>query len=129
MAAHVDGSTTVASAVHDFEDPPAEVLAEAAAAFGLLASPARLHIVWALAAGESDVTALAERVGGALPAVSQHLAKLKLAGLVRSRREGRRVVYLVDHPDVVTMVRWLIERLAERTESGAVPGRSRGLGA
>lgn len=40
----------------DFEAPPAEVLAEAAEAFGLLASPARLHIVWALAQGESDVT-------------------------------------------------------------------------
>ncbi|MGC0416192.1 ArsR/SmtB family transcription factor [Embleya sp. AB8] len=119
----------MASAVRDFEDPPVEVLAEAAGAFGLLASPARLHIVWALACGESDVTALAERVGGALPAVSQHLAKLKLAGLVRSRREGRRVVYLVDHPDVVIMVRWLIERLVERAESEAVPGRVRGLGA
>lgn len=50
-----------------FQDPPAEVLAEAAAAFGLLATPARLHIVWALAQGESDVTGLAERVGGTLP--------------------------------------------------------------
>lgn len=74
----------------DFEELPAEVLTQAAVAFGLLASPARLHLVWALMHGESDVSALAERVGGALPAVSQHLTKLKLAGLVRSRREGRR---------------------------------------
>nr|WP_052860062.1 metalloregulator ArsR/SmtB family transcription factor [Streptomyces sp. SID7805] len=95
-------------------DPPAEVLAEAAAMFGLLASPPRLHIVWALAQGESDVSGLAERVGGALPAVSQHLTKLKLAGLVRSRREGRRVVYLVDDPDVVAVVRLLVVQLADR---------------
>ena len=111
-----------------FEDPPAEVLAEAAAAFGLLASPARLHIGWALAQGESDVSGLAERVGGALPAVSQHLAKLKLAGLVRSRREGRRVVYLLDDPDVVTMVRWLVGQVAERS-GHAASERVRGLGA
>lgn len=110
------------------EDPPAEVLAEAAAAFGLLASPARLHIVWVLAHGESDVSGLAERVGGALPAVSQHLAKLKLAGLVRSRREGRRVVYLLDDPDVVTMVRWLVGQVAERAGHPASE-RVRGLGA
>ncbi|WP_374404249.1 ArsR/SmtB family transcription factor [Streptomyces sp. 35G-GA-8] len=97
-----------------FEDPPAEVLAEAAAAFGLLASSARLHIVWALAQGESDVTGLAERVGGALPAVSQHLTKLKLAGLVRSRREGRRQVYFVDDPDVVTVVRLMLGQLTDR---------------
>lgn len=117
---------------HVPDDPPAGVLAEAAGAFGLLASPARLHLVWALAQGESDVSHLADRVGGALPAVSQHLAKLKLAGLVRSRREGRRVVYLVDDPDVVAVARLLIERLTERAERAAParePGRKRGLGA
>ncbi|MET9296186.1 metalloregulator ArsR/SmtB family transcription factor [Streptomyces sp. NPDC003077] len=119
----------MARSAGDFEDPPAEVLHEAAAAFGLLASPARLHIVWALAQGESDVSGLAERVGGALPAISQHLGKLKLAGLVRSRREGRRVVYLVDNPDVVTMVQWLIGQLSERTAPERSPGHVRGLGA
>ncbi|GGZ81537.1 ArsR/SmtB family transcription factor [Streptomyces bluensis] len=98
-----------------FDDPSAEVLAEAAAAFGLLASSARLHLVWALSQGESDVTHLADRVGGALPAVSQHLAKLKLAGLVRSRREGRRQVYYVDDPDIVTVVRVMVGQLTARS--------------
>ncbi|GAP48684.1 MULTISPECIES: ArsR/SmtB family transcription factor [Streptomyces] len=111
----------MAAAGSGFEDPPADVLAQAAAAFGLLASPARLHIVWALAQGESDVTGLAERVGGALPAVSQHLTKLKLAGLVRSRREGRRQVYYVDDPDIVDVVRLMVGRLTDR----AAPPRRR----
>ncbi|MFE3326585.1 ArsR/SmtB family transcription factor [Streptomyces sp. NPDC059176] len=104
------------------EDPSAEVLAEAAATFGLLSAAHRLHIVWALAQGESDVTNLAERVGGALPAVSQHLSKLKLAGLVRSRREGRRQVYYVDDPDVVSIVRIMVGQLSARAEeaSGSV---------
>ncbi|WP_229852415.1 ArsR/SmtB family transcription factor [Streptomyces albospinus] len=96
--------------------------------FGLLASPPRLHIVWALAQGESDVSGLAQRVGGALPAVSQHLSKLKLAGLVRSRREGRRVVYLVDDPDVVAVMRTLVVQLAARSDVEA-PVRLRELGA
>ncbi|MDN0197307.1 metalloregulator ArsR/SmtB family transcription factor [Streptomyces sp. S.PNR 29] len=96
------------------EDPSADVLGQAAAAFGLLGSPARLHIMWALAQGESDVTGLAQRVGGALPAVSQHLTKLKLAGLVRARREGRRQVYFVDDPDIVDVVRLMMGRLTER---------------
>ncbi|KPI05822.1 transcriptional regulator, ArsR family [Actinobacteria bacterium OK074] len=98
-------------------DPSGEVLAEAAAAFGLLASSARLHLMWALAQGESDVTHLADRVGGALPSVSQHLSKLKLAGLVRSRREGRRQVYYVDDPDVVTVVRLMVGQLAARADT------------
>ncbi|MFF0290959.1 ArsR/SmtB family transcription factor [Streptomyces sp. NPDC005262] len=97
-----------------FDDPSAEVLAEAATAFGLLATPARLHIVWALSQGERDVTGLAELVGGTLPSVSQHLTKLKLAGLVRSRREGRRQVYLVDDPDVVKVVCLMVGQLAAR---------------
>ncbi|MFG2222487.1 ArsR/SmtB family transcription factor [Streptomyces sp. NPDC048644] len=109
-------------------DPSAEVLTEAAAMFGLLASPPRLHIVWALAQGESDVSGLAERIGGALPAVSQHLTKLKLAGLVRSRREGRRVVYLVDDPDVVAVVRLLVVQLAARAGQ-ALPAPLRDVGA
>ncbi|AWI29639.1 ArsR family transcriptional regulator [Streptomyces sp. ICN441] len=113
-----------------FDDPSAEVLAEAAAAFGLLASSARLHIVWALSQGESDVTRLAERVGGALPAVSQHLTKLKLAGLVRARREGRRQVYVVDDPDIVTVVRLMVGQLAARAgETSAPVARLRRTGA
>ena len=120
----------MATGVDGFEDPPAEVLAEAAAAFGLLASSARLHIVWALAQGESDVTGLAERVGGALPAVSQHLTKLKLAGLVRSRREGRRMVYFVDDSDVVTVVRLMVGQLSARADVASAPVRAlRGTGA
>jgi len=112
----------VATFAGGLEDPSADVLTEAAAAFGLLASAARLHIMWALSQGESDVTHLADRVGGALPAVSQHLAKLKLAGLVRSRREGRRQVYYVDDPDIVTVVRVMVGQLTARTAPAAARG-------
>ncbi|MET8137716.1 metalloregulator ArsR/SmtB family transcription factor [Streptomyces sp. NPDC005251] len=113
----------VTRCVGGFEDPPAEVLAEAAATFGLLASAARLHLMWALSQGESDVTHLADRVGGALPAVSQHLAKLKLAGLVSSRREGRRQVYYVDDPDIVTVVRVMVGQLTARSQPDLAPLR------
>jgi DNA-binding transcriptional ArsR family regulator len=112
------------------EDPSDDVLVRAAETFGLLASSARLHLVWALAQGESDVTGLAERVGGALPAISQHLTKLKLAGVVRSRREGRRQVYFVDDPDVVDVVRLAVGRLADRAEgAGSDVGRTATSGA
>ncbi|MGW0998978.1 ArsR/SmtB family transcription factor [Streptomyces sp. NPDC002520] len=119
----------VSGSVGGFEDPSAEVLAQAAGAFGLLASSARLHLMWALSQGECDVTHLADRVGGALPAVSQHLAKLKLAGLVSSRREGRRQVYYVDDPDVVTVVRLMVGQLTARSGHTLAPVRElRGTG-
>ena len=105
---------------------PPEVLQQAAATFGLLASTMRLHIVWLLAQGESDVGTLAERTGGTLQTVSQHLAKLKLAGLVHSRREGRRHVYLVADPNLVTVVHQMVRQPGGHR---AGPERARGLGA
>jgi DNA-binding transcriptional ArsR family regulator len=105
---------------------PPERLQRAAATFGLLASTMRLHIVWVLAQGEADVGTLAERTGGTLQTVSQHLAKLKLAGLVQSRREGRRQVYLVDNPGLVTIVRQMVGSTGDRR---AGTGRARGVGA
>lgn len=82
----------------------AEPLQEAAATFGMLAATSRLQIIWLLAGGERDVGTLATEVGQTVATVSQHLAKLKLAGLVRSRRDGRRQIYLIDNPRLVDMV-------------------------
>jgi DNA-binding transcriptional ArsR family regulator len=87
---------------------PPQVLQDTAVTFGLLAATARLQIVWLLAAGERDVGTLAAEVGQSVAAVSQHLAKLKLAGLVHARREGRHQVYLVDDPHVVELVRRVV---------------------
>ncbi|MFC3987653.1 ArsR/SmtB family transcription factor [Actinoplanes siamensis] len=65
----------------------------AAEGFRLLADPTRIKILWALLQGESSVACLAGLVGAAPTAVSQHLAKLRLAGLVKGRREGTYVHY------------------------------------
>lgn len=59
----------------------------------MLADPTRLRLMWLLCGGEHDVSALATQVGSARPAVSQHLAKLRMTGLVATRRDGRRVLY------------------------------------
>ncbi|MFE7130132.1 ArsR/SmtB family transcription factor [Streptomyces sp. NPDC057638] len=68
-------------------------LAQAAEVFAMAADATRLHLLWLLAQDESDVGSLAARCGASRTAVSQHLAKLRLAGLVETRREGRHVVY------------------------------------
>jgi DNA-binding transcriptional ArsR family regulator len=62
-------------------------------AFRMLADRKRIKILWALLHGESSVNDLAERVGASSSAVSQHLAKLRLAGLVQVRREGTYAYY------------------------------------
>lgn len=83
--------------IEAFEMPEMEVVERVAARLRMLADPTRLRIVCALEQGESDVSCLAALAGVGLPAVSQHLSKLRLAGMVRCRREGQRMVYeLVD---------------------------------
>lgn len=93
----------------------------------MLSATVRLHIVWLLASGERDVTTLADEVGQTVATVSHHLAKLKLAGLVRNRREGKRQVYLVADPGVVELVRLAMSDHAVHRSSGGP--RRRGLGA
>lgn len=73
--------------------PSTEQLGVAARTFALLADPTRLAMMWLLASGDHDVTTLAQLTGAATAAASQHLAKLRLAGLVACHREGRRHVY------------------------------------
>jgi DNA-binding transcriptional ArsR family regulator len=60
-----------------------------------LADPTRLHLLRLLAAGESDVTSLAAQVSASRSSVSQHLGRLRLAGLVHARRDGRRMLYRI----------------------------------
>lgn len=73
--------------------PGEEQFALAAEVLALLGDRTRLTLLHALAGGEADVTTLTEVCGAARPAVSQHLARLRLAGLVTTRKEGRRVIY------------------------------------
>lgn len=80
-------------ALPEFDMPSDEQVHLAAESFRLLADPTRIRVLWALLQGESSVACLADLAGAAPTAVSQHLAKLRLAGLVKGRREGTFVYY------------------------------------
>ncbi|MET7337691.1 metalloregulator ArsR/SmtB family transcription factor [Nonomuraea sp. NPDC005650] len=77
----------------DFDMPNEEQVHLAAESFRLLSDPTRIKILWALLQGESNVACLAELADASPTTVSQHLAKLRLAGLVKGRREGTFVYY------------------------------------
>lgn len=77
----------------DLSMPGNEQAHLAAETFRMLADPTRIKLLWALLQGESSVGCLAELAGVSPTAVSQHLAKLRLAGLVRGRREGTFIYY------------------------------------
>lgn len=61
--------------------------------FAMLADATRVRIVLTLTEGERSVNELAQAVGKSPAAVSQHLAKLRLARIVAPRQDGTRVYY------------------------------------
>ena len=84
--------STSAPAAHP-ELPTDSQVAAAVVSFALLADPTRVRMLWALRDAELDVASLAG-VAGCRPTVaSQHLSKLRFAGLVEGTRHGQRVVY------------------------------------
>lgn len=66
---------------------------QAAEVLRALSHPARLRIVDLLAGGELCVKRLEEILGIAQPSVSQHLSRLRYAGLIESERRGHLVCY------------------------------------
>lgn len=99
------------------EMPTDEQIAAATAAFALLADPTRLRLLWALGSGEHDVGTLAGLVAAAPAATSQHLAKLRLAGLVTVRRDGRRHLYCTRGGHVRRLITEALNQ-ADHTVSG-----------
>jgi DNA-binding transcriptional ArsR family regulator len=75
--------------------------------FQALADPSRRAIFESLTRGETAVNELTARFAISQPAVSQHLATLKGAGLVNARRAGRRVYYRVEPRGMTPLIDWI----------------------
>lgn len=72
-----------------------------------LADAKRLCVVERLAGGERSVSDLSRDVGCQVPNMSQHLAVLRSAGIVATRREGSTVFYRLADPQVLEVYRLL----------------------
>ncbi len=77
------------------------------AIFRALADPSRRAIFESLAGGEAAVKELTARFEISQPAVSQHLATLRGAGLVSERREGRLVYYRIEPEGLRPLIDWI----------------------
>ena len=76
--------------------------------FRALSDPTRLAIYQRLVKdGEQTVRALTDFAGVSQPAVSKHLALLKVAGLVHDRPAGRQVHYRADPLGLAPMMDWI----------------------
>ena len=87
----------------------------APAALAALADPTRRQLIERLKAGPRAVGDLARGVPVSRPAVSQHLAVLKAAGLVRDVADGTRRVYEIDPRGLGAIRAWLEARASDDT--------------
>jgi ArsR family transcriptional regulator len=89
-----------------------------------IASPRRLEMIHLLGEmGPMEVRRLAEHFGMTQPAISQHLAALRSAGLVEALRDGREVRYQLADPEIVAacdlMRQVLLRRIARLGDMAA----------
>jgi DNA-binding transcriptional ArsR family regulator len=94
--------------------PGAELLETAAGTLRMLAEPTRLHLLWQLAQGPKSVTELTAAAGVPRTVVSQHLAKLRLSGLVDTRKDGRHVIYSLHDGHLIRLIRETINHADHR---------------
>jgi DNA-binding transcriptional ArsR family regulator len=78
-------------------EPDSQYVELAVEIFAMLADATRVRIILALREGELPVNQLAEIVHKSPAAVSQHLAKMRLARLVTTRQDGTRVFYRLEN--------------------------------
>lgn len=97
-------------------DDTAERFAVAAEVLAHLADPTRLHLLRLLDT-EQDVSTLTAQVPASRSSVSQHLGRLRLAGLVRAHRDGRRMLYQTTSDHLAALVTEALE-FADHTVRG-----------
>ncbi|OCG74323.1 ArsR/SmtB family transcription factor [Microbacterium sediminis] len=96
-------------------DPDSTFVELAVEVFQMLADATRVRIVLALRqAGELSVNHLADIVDKSPAAVSQHLAKLRMARIVATRQQGQRVFYRLEDEHASQLVTQAIQQ-AEHT--------------
>lgn len=86
------------------QQPADEQVELAVETLRMLADVTRVRVLWALLDGELPVNDLADAVGKPRSGVSQHLAKLRLARLVATRKQGNQVFYRLDNPHLRQLV-------------------------
>lgn len=84
--------------------------AQAASFLKSLAHRDRLKVLCGLLDGELPVSEIEAQVGASQSAISQHLARLKAEGIVKSRRDGRQILYSIADPTVLSLIELLYQR-------------------
>jgi ArsR family transcriptional regulator len=92
---------------------------DAVEALGALAQESRLSVFRLLVKqGPSGLPAgaISEKLGIPAPTLSFHLSQLNHAGLVKSRRESRSIIYSADYETIKGLINFLMENCCQGTD-------------
>lgn len=81
--------------------------------FDAFANPLRLQLLCCLAKSKINVNDLISKCGLSQSAVSQHLQKLRAAGLVTTQKEGKNVYYSLVYPKSAFLAKQIKEFINE----------------
>jgi ArsR family transcriptional regulator len=97
---------------------PESVLDEVARRFALLGDPTRLRVVRALHdLDECSVQEVADAAGTTLANASQHLGRLREAGIVTRRRDGKSVRYSIADPTIEALCTTVCDSIRQRGQA------------
>ncbi|MBG0508787.1 metalloregulator ArsR/SmtB family transcription factor [Agrobacterium sp. CR_3] len=99
------GRATMHGAV---EDKNAEYLQRCGEVLNILSNAKRVEVVLALSKNEQSVKQLAHQVDLSQSALSQHLAKMREAGVVETRRHGLVVYYRLIMPELIGLLKEVV---------------------
>jgi ArsR family transcriptional regulator len=120
MVIHMAGDTYDEGKMHDIiptntntSVPDEKIIKEISDLFKILSDPTRLKILWTMKEGEVCACCISKLLGMSASAVSHQLKTLRLAHLVRSRRDGRNIYYSLDDRHVRILLDITLEHMRE----------------
>ena len=97
--------------------------AEAAEFMRLFSTPSRLMLLCFIAGGERSVGEIQDELGFKQPALSQQLAELRTAGVVKTRRESRQIFYSIADDRVSAIMQTLFSLFCPPEEQSKIADR------
>jgi len=115
------GADTTESANSTFPEIAEDFQKDLVQVFKLFADETRVKILFMLIReGELHVSALCDRLEQSQPAVSHHLALLRVAGVIEARRDGKHNFYSVRKGRFVALFNTLFEKITEESDTSAI---------
>ncbi len=96
--------------------PDEESALDASELFTQLSSPTRIRLLSVLSIEEMCVCELADTLAMSQPAISHHLRLLRQSGVVKYKKDGKRVIYYISDSEPGKLARFIIKDIIKQED-------------